>query len=227
MANSVKIKGIKEGLLVDLSKGEWLEIESEFISFLDDKEEFLKGGRLALDVGDHILKATEIGRLRNEVTDRGLILWALLSNSPVTIQTAKDFGLITKLPSQNVESSEPSFDTLLYEGEKAIFVKKTLRSGFSLQFPGHVTVLGDVNPGAEIISVGNILVWGKVRGLVHAGAEGDQSAVICALDLSPTQLRIAGEIAELPKRRGKPKPEMAHLVDGKVIVDAWVMKRRR
>jgi Mrp family chromosome partitioning ATPase len=51
--------------------------------------------------------------------------------------------------------------------------------------------------------------------MVHAGAQGDEAAVVCALDLSPTQLRISGQIAVTPKRRGKTHPEMARLVDGR------------
>ena len=63
--------------------------------------------------------------------------------------------------------------------------------------------------------------------MVHAGAEGDEKSVVCALDLSPTQLRIAGEIAVTPKRRGKPQPEMARLENGQVVAEVWDPKRER
>jgi septum site-determining protein MinC len=63
---------------------------------------------------------------------------------------------------------------------------------------GRLPSLGDVNPGAEIIAGGSVVVWGRLRGLVHAGAMGDDTAVICALDLNPTQLRIADQIAIPP-----------------------------
>jgi septum site-determining protein MinC len=102
-----------------------------------------------------------------------------------------------------------------------------LRSGFSLQHPGHVVVIGDVNPGAEVIAGGDILVWGRLRGVVHAGAEGDEGAIVCALDLSPTQLRIAGQIAITPKRRGKPHPEVARLHEGQVVAEPWDPKREK
>jgi septum site-determining protein MinC len=82
-------------------------------------------------------------------------------------------------------------------------------------------VIGDVNPGAEIIAGGNIVVWGRVGGLVHAGASGDETAVVCGLDLHPTQLRIADQIAITPQRKGKPQPEMAKLIDGKVVAEIW------
>ncbi len=62
---------------------------------------------------------------------------------------------------------------------------------------------------------------GSYRGVVHAGAGGNEDAIVCALDLSPTQLRIAGLIALTPKRRGKPSPEMAHIKDSQVVAERW------
>ena len=87
----------------------------------------------------------------------------------------------------------------MHGGEGAILVRRTLRSGYSLQHSGHVVVIGDVNPGAEIIAGGDVIVWGHLRGMVHAGAEGNDDAVVCALDLAPTQLRIGGLIATTPR----------------------------
>ncbi|HEX7008861.1 MAG TPA: septum site-determining protein MinC, partial [Phycisphaeraceae bacterium] len=77
------------------------------------------------------------------------------------------------------------------ERGEAALVQRTLRSGQVVRHQGHLTVLGDVNPGAEVIAGGSVVVWGRVRGTVHAGALGDRSAQICALELAPTQLRIA------------------------------------
>jgi septum site-determining protein MinC len=61
--------------------------------------------------------------------------------------------------------------------------------------------------------------------MVHAGAEGDHDAVVCALDLSPTQLRIAEQIAVTPQRRGKSQPEMARLQNGQVVAEPWHPKK--
>ena len=183
--------------------------------------------RLALDVGNQILKAAEMGQLRNEISERNLTLWAVLSNSPTTEQTAQTLGLATRISKDRSKYVSPSASTTFKEGEGAVLVRRTLRSGFSLKHAGHVIVIGDVNPGAEIIAGGDVVVWGRLRGMVHAGAEGNEDAVICALDLSPTQLRIAGRIAVTPKRRGKPQPETANLQNGQVIAEPWVPKRER
>jgi septum site-determining protein MinC len=86
-----------------------------------------------------------------------------------------------------------------------------------------VVVIGDVNAGAEVIAGGDIVIWGRLSGTVHAGATGDDQAVVCALDLDPTQLRIGKHIArppeETPGRR--PVPEMAFVQEGRIIVRAW------
>ncbi len=93
--------------------------------------------------------------------------------------------------------------------DAAKWVKGPLRSGGRVIFEGNVVVMGDVNPGAEIVAGGSVIVWGRLRGVVHAGAQGDEKAVVCALELAPTQLRIAGEIAVSPKKQGKSQPEVA------------------
>jgi septum site-determining protein MinC len=83
-------------------------------------------------------------------------------------------------------------------------------------------VYGDVNPGAEIIAAGDIIIWGKLRGNVHAGAEGDENAVVCALDMTPNQLRIAGYITTSPPdKRRKPRPEVASIRNNQIIVEGW------
>jgi len=220
-SSKIQIKGINEGLLVILKEGEWLDVKQVLLEHIDQQGEFLRGARIALDAGNHILKALDLGRLRDELSERGLSLWAVVSNSPMTVQTAKMLGLETKIGKTRREAALQTPDGVMLGVEEAVMVCKTLRSGFRLQYPGHVVVIGDVNPGAEIIAGGNVVVWGHMRGLVHAGAEGNESAVVCALDLHPTQLRIASQIAVTPKRKGKPQPELARLVDGTVEAVLW------
>jgi septum site-determining protein MinC len=96
----------------------------------------------------------------------------------------------------------------------------TLRGGQVLHHTGNIVVVGDVNPGAELIATGDILVFGRLGGIAHAGAQGDDGARIFALDLAPTQLRIATSIAAdaEPKRRSTPLPEAAVARDGRIIV---------
>jgi len=227
MDSKIQIKGLREGLLITLGNGPWEERRQALLDHLENQAEFLRGGRLAIDVGGTILKAADLGHLTKDISDHGLTLWAVLSESPMTERSAQAFGLATRLPKQGTGRPAISGDGASEGGEGAILVRRTLRSGFSLKHPGHVVVIGDVNPGAQVIARGDVIVWGKLRGMVHAGAEGDERAVVCALDLSPTQLRIASVIAVTPKRRGKPQPEMARLENGQVVAETWDPKRER
>jgi septum site-determining protein MinC len=222
---TVQIKGIRDGLLILLSEGPWPEVRAALLEQVDVQADFLRGARVALDVGNHILKAVELGGLRDALSERGITLWAVISNSPTTEATAQTLGMATRLPKPRPDRQMSTLNTNIQGGEEAVLVQRTLRSGFSLHHPGHVIILGDVNPGAEIVAGGSVVVWGKLRGMVHAGAEGNEEAVVCALDLTPTQLRIAGQIALTPQRRGRSQPELAQIKDGKVVSVLWNPKK--
>lgn len=218
----ITIKGIRDGLLVTLSEAEgWPETSQALLARIDQRADFFKSAKIALAVGPRAVAAADLGRLRDALSERNVSLWAVLSDSPLTIKTAQALGLKIALPTSTpqpqLEVEVPSEES----GEGAMLLRRTLRSGRSVKHTGHVVVIGDVNPGAEIVAGGDVVVWGRLRGVVHAGADGDANAVVCALDLSPTQLRIAQHIAISPARKGQPKPEMAHIKDGQIVAELW------
>jgi septum site-determining protein MinC len=214
----VQIKGMRDGLLVSLGDAGWPVVKSALLERIEQQPAFFQGARLALDVGNLALKSTELSGLRDQLSDRGINLWAILSNSPLTENTAQILGLATRISKPRPQATQSA---KVIDDETALWVNKTIRSGTRVEFAGHVVVFGDVNPGAEIIAGGSIIVWGRVRGVVHAGAQGNRNAVVCALDLSPTQLRIAGEIAVAPERRSKPQPETVRIKDGQLQAETW------
>jgi septum site-determining protein MinC len=220
---AVQIKGIRDGLLISLGEGEWTELQDGLIQHIQERASFFKGARVALDVGNHILRAVELGGLRDKLSDQGINLWAVLSNSPTTEQTAQVLGLATKIftPRPERTNQAPTHPT---DGEVSLLIQKTLRSGVRIVYEGSVVVIGDVNPGAEIIAGGSVIVWGKLRGVVQAGSEGNERAAVYALDLNPMQLRIAKYIAVPPLRKGKSAPEMAVISDGQVVAINWETK---
>ncbi|MCW5878760.1 MAG: septum site-determining protein MinC [Anaerolineales bacterium] len=222
MTDKVQIKGIREGLLVSVveDEGDWNLAEKELLSELDRQKSFLQGAKLILDVNEYGINAAAMGRLRDQISDHGLSLWGVLSRSPLTERSAQAMGLATRIH-QTERQAEPADGHGFDPNSDAVLVRRTLRSGASITHTGHVTLIGDLNPGAEIIAGGDVIVWGRLRGLVHAGAEGNQDAVVCALDLAPTQLRIAGHIAIPPQERGQTSPEVAFVRDGQVIAEPW------
>jgi septum site-determining protein MinC len=223
MPQSVSVKGIHEGLLITPGEGNWEEAYSSLLEHLDSKPDFFFGAQAILQLGAHPLHAAELAALRSALADRGVGLHSILSENPATIEAAKSLGLGTTLPKREVKESP--FSTEL-QGMEAIFLQQTLRSGNSIHFPGHVTVLGDVNPGAEIVAGGSVIVWGHLRGTVHAGAQGDCSAIVCAMDLSPMQLRIGSLAATSPPRKGKTQPEIASVRDGRLVAEPWSPKEK-
>lgn len=217
----IQIKGLRDGLLITVGEGEWAELEPALLEQIQTKGAFFQGARIALDVGPQILKVNQLSSLRDRLSEQGISLWAVLSESPTTEKTAQLLGLATRISKPRPEETR-QFTTEDLGDETALFLSKTLRSGTRIEFPGHVVVVGDVNPGAEIVAEGNVLVWGRVRGMIHAGAKGDTSAFICALDLSPTQLRIAEEVSAVLKPLDNPRPEIARLnEDGKLQSIPW------
>ena len=82
MRPSVKFKGIREGLLVTLSDGEWPEVEHALIEQLDAQGDFLRGAKIILNVENHVIHAAALGKLRDQLSDKGITLWAILTNSP-------------------------------------------------------------------------------------------------------------------------------------------------
>ena len=75
------------------------------------------------------------------------------------------------------------------------FYRGTLLNGQVLEMEKSVIVLGDVNPGAQIISKGNIVVLGCCMGSVYAGAAGNNRCFAAALIMKPRQVRIADKTA--------------------------------
>lgn len=217
----IQIKGLRDGLLVALDDAPWETQRAALIAQVDGQPAFFQGARLALDVASQILHVNDLVDLRDQLSERGIFLWAVLSESPTTESTAQLLGLATRISKPRPEESRQYSVEDLGE-ETALFLNRTLRSGTRIEFAGHVVVLGDVNPGAEIIAEGNVMVWGRLRGTVHAGSKGNRKAVICALDLSATQLRIAEEASALLKPGSNPRPEIARInKDGKLHTEIW------
>ncbi|MBN1438146.1 MAG: septum site-determining protein MinC [Anaerolineales bacterium] len=221
MPVSVSVKGIHEGLLITLPEGNWEEAFPSLLEHLDSKPDFFSGAKAILQLEGYDLHAADLAGLRGALADRGMSLKTVLSGSEATRQAARSLGIETALPKR--EAREAPFETEL-QGSEAILLQQTLRSGNSIHFPGHVVVLGDVNPGAEIFAGGSVVVWGRLRGTVHAGARGDERSVVCAMDLSPMQLRIGAHVATSPPRRGKPQPETAFLREGQLVAEPWSPK---
>ena len=109
----------------------------------------------------------------------------------------------------------------LADGVKTLkFIDKSIRSGQNIEHDGDVLIIGDVNPGSYVTASGNIIVMGTLRGIVHAGAGGDDGAIVIALKLRAQQLRIAKWITRSPDDSEDPEyPEKAYVRNNQIIIE--------
>lgn len=221
MTDTVSIKGTNEGLIISLASGPLQEVLEDMESALSAKASFFIGGRVALRVGDRPLSSEQISMIGRRLENLGMTLWAVDSEHPETLAAARELGLETGLEPKD-RPGRPGPEQAAREELSGIVVRRTLRSGQALQHAGHITLIGDLNPGAEIVAGGDIIVFGRLRGIAHAGAMGDEEAIICALELAPSQIRIGSHIARSPDRGRPPSmPEIASVQDDRIIVERW------
>ena len=182
-------------------------------------------GPLCLDCGDWELDCAGLRRLTTLLRQRGLETVEVMAACPTTLVAASFLGLETRWPPPLASDSSPQTAT----EERAaggpadglLIHRGTLRSGDHLQAEGSVLLLGDLNPGARISAAGHVLVWGRLRGVAHAGRNGDHSARIVALQLRPLQLRIAGAVARGPEDTPpQGLAEEARLEAGEIRIEA-------
>lgn len=171
-------------------------------------------GKVLLEAGAWRLGLSQLGELQRTLGGRRLELVTICSSQPHTHVAAAGLGIVSKWPDSAAAAStaKPDSGLQVHQG--------TLRSGDHLEASGSVLLLGDVNPGARISAAGHVLVWGRLRGMAHAGCLGDNSARIVALQLRPLQLRIAGAVARGPE--GAPPAgfaEEARIVAGAIQID--------
>lgn len=225
--STVSIKGIRNGLLVALDEEvTWDEVEAALLATIHERSNFFQGARLALQLGERTLNRDDMRKLRDRLAEHDVQLAAILGKSAETIRSARRLDIDTDLDESDaydeLEDGElPPIDSNEH-GSPGVLVKTTLRSGRIIKHVGHVIVIGDVNPGAQIIAGGDVLVWGRLRGTVHAGANGDEEALVCALDMRPMQLRIANHVAiATDNGERREHPEIASIQDGQIVSEEW------
>jgi septum site-determining protein MinC len=219
MADLVAIKGSKEGLRVLLdSAAAWPAVLDALRRQLALGGNFFDGAQLTLDVGARPLNEAQLSEVLALMQQHGLQPASLAATTRESRNAARAAGLAARPAPQPAPVATAEAE--------ATMAWRTVRSGQVVRHAGHITVIGDVNAGGEVIAGGNVVIWGRVRGVVHAGALGDRSAVICALDLRPTQLRIADLIAQPGGGSSSRSPEIARVEGDRISVDGWETYRK-
>jgi septum site-determining protein MinC len=209
-ATGIVFKGYRSGLILAIpEEGSLAVYLLELEDHLNKAQSFFKGAKVSVQTGGRKLGNEERAALSKLLTGHGLVVQQFLETA------------VPEVAKHLLRKAKP---VAAQEFTATITVKKTVRSGQKVQFAGNLLIVGDVNPGAEVIASGDIVVLGKLRGIAHAGADGDESAQIFALQLAPVQIRIAGMFTRDAEKGFKSKnngPEMARIKDNMIVVERY------
>ncbi len=202
---AVKLKGTIEGLylIADMSYDR-KKIEEDVRSILHEAEKFLgNSGELLLLLEKSVQEDDDMGFLEDLLSSLGIRINKNKS------QKHKEFN---KIQDQQKD---------IYTEGNTLLIRKSIRSGQKVEHKGTIVIIGDINPGAEIKASGHVIIIGSLKGNVHAGADGDEEAVIYANKLSPNIIKIAGLIAKAPENEKDvdSEPEIARIYKKQIIIE--------
>jgi len=222
--NIVIFKGRKNGLIVDVCP------DTPFPGILSATERKVKNAskffgneETALTFKGREFSDDELDKLLEVFTkNTNLNISYSGEEKEIWIKPTVQIPTEAPMPYKPVEIKEVIVEKIIETEAETKFMETSLRSGQRIEHGGHVIIWGDVNPGAEIIAAGHIIVLGALRGMVHAGCGGLLSATVTAAIMQPTQLRIANAVAQFRNNaesetylsaRREPRPMKAFIKD--------------
>ncbi|MBE6049502.1 MAG: septum site-determining protein MinC [Clostridium sp.] len=211
--NGVIVKGNKNGLnaIVDVDRFESFD---KMLALLTEKlskgRKFYKNSTLYITINISSINEKDMVKLKEVVLEQIGV---------------KEIIIEDIVPSEKDNVKDPKIFSGIYEGNTK-FLRKTVRGGQCIRFPGNIVIIGDVNSGAEVYAAGNIIVLGSIRGNVFAGNNGNNKAIIAAFSLKPEILKIGNIITISPDDYQEPKyPEVAKVKDGAIIVEPYLTNK--
>ncbi|MEH2096276.1 septum site-determining protein MinC, partial [Nostoc sp.] len=198
---------------VSASELSWSDIWQQIRQRLNAGDRFrIANTPVHLMAQDRLVDARQLQELAEALSEVQLRLISVSTSRRQTAIAAVTSGYsveqlqpITSLNTEPEATATPQAD--------ALYLETTVRSGVEIRHPGTVIILGDVNPGGIVIADGDIIIWGRLRGIAHAGAGGNRECLIMALQMEPTQLRIADAVARAPEKLPMQfSPEVAHIM---------------
>ncbi|MEH2386844.1 MAG: septum site-determining protein MinC [Nostoc sp.] len=197
---------------VSASELSWSDIWQQIKQRLNAGDRFrISNSPVHLMAQDRLVDARQLQELGEALSEVQLRLISVSTSRRQTAIAAVTSGYsveqlqpVSSLVSESTATAIPQAD--------ALYLEMTVRSGVEIRHPGTVILLGDLNPGGIVIADGDIIIWGRLRGIAHAGAGGNSECLIMALQMEPTQLRIADAVARAPEKLPMQfSPEVAHI----------------
>jgi len=217
----ITVKGNREGLHIFCQEAApWREIIAEIKERLTgENKSFFAGASVLIELGSRNLSVKEVSLLWQTFEKCGIRIKGVRTESNEETNADSEAESANKESKNKVGQDQEISSTEYISPNPVYIVKRNMRSGQNITFDGNVLVFGDVNPGAEIVASGFIMVMGSLRGIAHAGATGNEKAWIMAYRLQPSLLRIANCIARAPEEEPQ-GPEIAKINEGVIISEA-------
>lgn len=222
----VRARGTREGIVFSLPAS--LDTDTvlrQVQATLERGIQVFRDAEVILDLGERKTDEAELERIESLLHEHGV---RIRSYQAAGIDDRARLVELGRRPIRIVARTGPAerdpAEPRSARGERhARYVRRTVRSGAVIHTDGDLIVMGDVNPGAELVATGDVVVWGTLRGTVHAGASGDRDAVICALAMGPTQLRIESIFARPAdgEDSGGIGPYRASVDGSSIVVEPW------
>ncbi|MBW4679748.1 MAG: septum site-determining protein MinC [Microcoleus vaginatus WJT46-NPBG5] len=190
----------------------WQEIWQQMKVRLNAGERFWQPStEVHLIAGDRLLDVRQLQALADALGEVQLELTRVHTSRRQTAVAAATAGYsVEQISSQTPLQPTPEAPAQAFADP--LYLETTVRSGVEIRHPGTVILMGDVNPGGAIVAEGDILIWGRLRGVAHAGAGGKAQCAIMALQMEPTQIRIADFVARAPEKPpAQYHPEVAYV----------------
>ncbi|WP_105617975.1 septum site-determining protein MinC [Vallitalea okinawensis] len=200
---SISIKGTKEGVIIQLPENTpFDEVKERLIEKLNESTDFFKNMKINI-----IFKGNDLNNLEySQLVD------IIINKTSINCEK-----IIASINEKSLEIERaPVRDTEFYKG--------TIRAGQCVRSDKHLVVLGDVNPSAEVIADGNVIVLGHLKGNVQAGYSDNNSAFIVAFSMRPNLIKIGQVIGrasdeERNLKKVQKYSEIAYVKDGQIILE--------
>ncbi|MGL4911377.1 MAG: septum site-determining protein MinC [Romboutsia sp.] len=212
----VEFKGSKAGIIVNIKNvASYDKIQQSIIDRLESSVGFFNGAKICA-INCECLSDIQLISIKDHISSRFDIEFVEDYNKKEVL-TLKTKYVNNLRSGENVE----------FDGD--IVVMADMKSGSQVSSTSNVVVMGNIDPGARIVANGNVIVMGRVKGFIHAGAIGNESAYVVANHLNAKILQIAQNIAEAPDDENYEdekviKPEIALVSDGTIVIESYLPK---
>lgn len=219
MKNSVVIKGNKYGIVLSIKEDALIEdVKTEVAEKIKEASKFFKNAQSAISFEGKKIDDDEKQQLIDIICENSDL------DIVCVVDNENEEKFKNAIENANLPKAEISTEAMVANITGGQFYRGTLRSGQVLESDSSIVILGDVNPGAKIVSGGNVVVLGSIKGTVYAGLSGDPRAFVVSLDMHPVQIRIGDVIArsgDKPRKNSKQETKIAYVEDGNIYIEPF------